>query len=197
MADLALPEKKRFPPNVDGVFSWRCRGPTCCRARVLAWKRAAFIALCAFPLTPEGFPNCAARFDVLFPAKTSVWKTRSGADMPACLSSAASFASPSRSLALGPHPRRSEGRTRPPKSRLARGEIPGMFSRLPCSLITAASFLFNKTQFLLSLGEEGRNICRRPGESSRGRFSDFRGSSAWRRRGSRLQTGFLKDLLVS
>lgn len=115
VADLALPEKKRFPPNVNGTFSWCCGGRTRRHARIPAWGRAAFITPCAFSPTLEGFPDRAARIDVLFPAKTSVWKTRSGADVPAGPGSAASFACLSRSLALGPHPQRSGGRTRSPK----------------------------------------------------------------------------------
>lgn len=59
-------------------------------------------------------------------------------------------------------------------------------------LITAATFSCNKTRFLLSLGREGRNICRQPRKPSR------TGSFAWRGRRSRFQTGFfLKELLLS
>lgn len=45
---LALPEKKRFPLNVHGMFSSSRGGPTHRRAPVLAWKRAAFITPHAF-----------------------------------------------------------------------------------------------------------------------------------------------------
>lgn len=69
MAKLALPEKKWFPLNVNGMFSWHCGGLTRCRAHVLAWKRAAFIAPRAFSPTLEGFPERAARFDCPFPSQ--------------------------------------------------------------------------------------------------------------------------------
>lgn len=58
-------------------------------------------------------------------------------------------------------------------------------------LITAATFSCNKTRFLLSLGREGRNICRQPRKPSRA------GSFAWRGRRSCFRTGFLKELLLS
>lgn len=69
MANLALPEKKWFPLNVNGMFSWYCGGLTHCHAHVLAWKRAAFIAACAFSPTLEGFPDCAAGFGCPFPSQ--------------------------------------------------------------------------------------------------------------------------------
>lgn len=41
MANLALLEKKWFPLNVNGMFSWHCGGLTRCRAHVLAWKKSS------------------------------------------------------------------------------------------------------------------------------------------------------------